>query len=116
MSQRVHKVNYGKTERMCFSKIKDVLEMPDLIEVQKDSYKAFIDTGLAEVFRDFSPITDYSNRMQLEFLDHVFDGKPKYNEKECKDRDATYAMPMKVKVRLTNKETGVITEIGRAHV
>ena len=105
MAQRVHKVNYGKTERMCFSKIKEVLDIPYLITIQKDSYKDFVEEGIAEVLKDFSPINNFSNTISLEFLDFNFDGEPKYSEKECRDRDATYARPLKVKVRLTVKDT-----------
>lgn len=82
----------------------------NLVEVQKNSYNEFLKNGIGEVFKDFSPIRDFSNKMELWFLEHHFEMTPKYTEKECKDRDATYAVPLKVKVRLVNKETGLITE------
>ncbi|MGN1099924.1 MAG: DNA-directed RNA polymerase subunit beta, partial [Christensenellales bacterium] len=110
MSSSIHKVKYGNTERLCFSKIKDVLDIPYLIEVQKDSYKNFIDHGIGEVFRDFSPIVDFSGKMELQFLEHKFDGKPKYTEEKCRERDATYAQALKVKVRLTLRDSGEIVE------
>jgi DNA-directed RNA polymerase subunit beta len=108
--QKIHREMYGTTERMTFSKIKDVLEIPYLIEVQKDSYKNFLDTGIREVFADYSPIHDYSDRYELAFLDYKLDGEPKYSVRECKSRDTTYAIPLRVMVRLTNKETGQIVE------
>ena len=98
----------GTNVRQSFSKIEAATEMPNLIEVQKDSYKAFIDEGIAEVFEDFSPITDFSDRFELYFLDHKLLDTPKYCEKECRDRDATYAIPLRVNVRLVNKITGEI--------
>ena len=101
MNLPVHK--YGKTERRKFGKINEVIEIPDLVEIQKSSYATFINEGISEVFEDFSPITDYSDHYELYFLDHWFDDKPKYDEKECRNRDATYALPMHVKVRLVNK-------------
>ncbi len=110
MSQRIHKVMYGTTERQTFSKIKDVLAIPYLIEVQKDSYANFIGDGIREVFADYSPIVDYAGRYKLEFLSHSLTGEPKYSVKECKDRDTTYALPLKVKARLTNNETGEFIE------
>ena len=94
---------YGKTERRKFGKINEVIDIPDLVEIQKDSYRAFIEEGIAEVFEDFSPITDYSDHFELYFLEHRFGDKPKYDEKECRTRDATYALPLRVKVRLVNK-------------
>ena len=97
---------FGKVERKCFSRIKEVQEIPNLVEVQKDSYNSFIDEGISEVFEDFSPITDFSDHFELYFLDHKLVNKPKYSEKECRDRDATYAIPLKVTVRLVNKVTG----------
>ncbi len=106
MSQRIHKIKCGNTERWSFSKIKHILDMPYLIEVQKQSYETFINEGIREVFDDFSPITDYSGKLELEFLEHTLDGACKYTIKECKDRDVTYTSPLKVKVRLTVKETG----------
>ena len=101
MNLPVHK--YGKTERRKFGKINEVIEIPDLVEIQKSSYEAFMNEGITEVFEDFMPITDYSDHFELYFRDHWFDEKPKYDEKECRNRDATYALPMHVKVRLVNK-------------
>ncbi len=94
---------YGKTERRKFGKINEVIEIPDLVEIQKESYRSFIEEGIGEVFEDFSPITDYSDHFELYFLDHAFGTTPKYDEKECRNRDATYALPLRVKVRLVNK-------------
>ncbi len=94
---------YGKTERRKFGKINEVIDIPDLVEIQKESYQAFIREGISEVFEDFSPITDYSDHFELYFLEHRFGAKPKYDEKECRTRDATYALPLRVKVRLVNK-------------
>ncbi len=101
MNLPVHK--YGKTERRKFGKINEVIEIPDLVEIQKSSYNAFMQEGIAEVFEDFMPITDYSDHYELYFLEHWFDEKPKYSEQECRNRDATYALPMHVKIRLINK-------------
>ncbi len=101
MNLPVHK--YGKTERRKFGKINEVIDIPDLVEIQKSSYNTFINEGIDEVFEDFSPITDYSDHYELYFLNHWFDEKPKYDEKECRNRDATYALPMHVTVRLVNK-------------
>jgi len=103
-------VKYGKTERRKFGKIKEVADIPDLVEIQKDSYNAFINEGISEVFDDFSPITDYSDHFELYFVSHEFGEKSKYDEKECRDRDATYALPLRVKVRLVNKVTNQIIE------
>ena len=94
---------YGKTERRKFGLIDEVIDIPDLVEIQKDSYNAFIEEGISEIFEDFSPITDYSDHFELYFLEHRFGDKPKYDEKECRTRDATYALPLRVKVRLVNK-------------
>ncbi|MBQ7370119.1 MAG: DNA-directed RNA polymerase subunit beta [Clostridia bacterium] len=94
---------YGKNERRKFGSINEVIDLPDLVEIQKDSYNAFIQEGISEVFEDFSPITDYSDHFELYFLEHRFGDKPKYDEKECRTRDATYALPLRVKVRLVNK-------------
>lgn len=110
MPQRIHKIKCGNVERMSFSQIKDSLEIPYFIEVQKDSYKSFIEEGIREALHDFSPIQDFSGRRKLEFVDYRFVGEPKYSVKECKDRDATFAVPLKVSVRLTNLETGEIIE------
>lgn len=109
MSERTHKIEYGKTVRESYQRIKDTLELPYFIEVQKDSYKKFLDTGIREVLQDFSPIRDHTGRMTLEFIDYKFDGEPKYSVKECKDRDTTYAVPLKIRARLTD-ESGEIKE------
>ena len=101
---------FGNVERRTFSKIREVQPIPYLIEIQRDSYTGFIDEGISEVLEDFSPITDYSDRFELYFLDHSLSDKPKYNEKECRDRDATYAVSLTVKVRLVNKVTGEIMD------
>ena len=100
----------GKTERMSFAKIGDTLEMPNLIEVQKKSYKWFLEEGLHEVLRDVSPITDYSGNLVIEFIDYTIDSTPKYPEEECKERDTNFAAPLRVTVRLTNKATGEVKE------
>mgnify|MGYP004714438167 CR=1 FL=1 len=94
---------YGKNERRKFGKINEVIDIPELVEIQKESYRSFIEEGISEVFEDFSPITDYSDHFELYFLDHRFGDKPKYDEKECRNRDATYSLPLRVKVRLVNK-------------
>ena len=100
----VHPVKLGKNTRMSYSKIEEVLDMPNLIEVQKNSYKWFLEEGLREVFRDVSPITDYTGNLILEFPDYKLeDDNPKYSVEECKERDTTYSAPLKVKVRLINK-------------
>ena len=101
---------FGNVERRTFAKTVEVQPMPYLIEIQRDSYNAFIEEGISEVFEDYSPITDYSDRFELYFLDHSLSDKPKYEEKECRDRDATYAVQLKVKVRLVNKVTGEIID------
>ncbi|MBP3328565.1 MAG: DNA-directed RNA polymerase subunit beta, partial [Clostridia bacterium] len=100
----------GKRTRQSFSKIKEAMDMPNLIEIQKDSYQWFLDTGLKEVFRDIADITDYTGNWVLKFIDYRMDDKPKYTVRECKERDATYAAPMRVRARLRNKETGVVKE------
>ena len=110
MTRNIHKVKCGTRERICFSKIKEPLEIPYLIEVQKDSYENFIKEGIREVFQDFSPIKDFSKHYELYFLDHTLEGEPKYSEKECRDRDATFARPLKVKVRLVCKDTGSVID------
>ena len=103
---RIKPMQVGKGVRMSFSKQKEVLEMPNLIEVQKDSYRWFLEEGLDEVFRDISPISDYSDQLSLEFVSfQLCEDDVKYSIEECKERDATYAAPLKVKVRLHNKET-----------
>ena len=101
---------YGKTLRKNFARHEEVMAMPDLLEIQKKSYKWFLDTGLREVFADVASITDYAGNLELSFIDYSMDEKPKYDVEECKARDATYAAPMKVSVRLRNKETGEIKE------
>ena len=106
----VKPVKLGKNVRMSFSKIEEVLDMPNLIEVQKDSYKWFLEEGLQEVFRDVSAITDYSGNLVLDFIDYHIENKPKYTIEECKERDVTYAAPLRVRARLQNKETGEIKE------
>ncbi len=106
----VHEVHLGKNTRLSYSKINEVLEMPNLIEVQKNSYKWFLEEGLKEVFHDISPITDHAGHLKLEFFDYSFDYNSKYTVEECKERDAKYAAPLRVKVRLTNNETGEIKE------
>ncbi|MGN0470042.1 MAG: DNA-directed RNA polymerase subunit beta [Acutalibacteraceae bacterium] len=107
----VKPVRLGKTERMSFSHIDEVLEMPNLIEIQKDSYKWFLEKGLQEVFEDVSGITDYSGNIVLDFVDYTLEtDHPNYSIAECKERDATYSAPLKVKARLFNKETSEIKE------
>ena len=107
MAERTIKtVKYGNTERKSFAQIQEVIDMPYLSEVQKASYDEFLKNGIDEVFKDFSPITDFSNRIELHFLGHKLEDKPKYSEKECKDRDATYAAPLKVNVRQIKTQTG----------
>ena len=101
---------FVKTTRMTFSKINEVMQIPNLIEVQKDSYKWFLDKGLKEVFRDVAEITDFSGNLALSFVDYRMDDTPKYTVKECKERDTTYAAPLRVTARLLNKETGEIKE------
>ena len=108
---RVCPINTGKGIRMSYSRQKDVLEMPNLIEVQKNSYQWFLDEGLKEVFEDISPIADYSGQLSLEFVDfRLCEEEKKYSIEECKERDATYAAPLKVMVRLYNKETDEIKQ------
>ena len=106
----LHEVQAGKNVRLSYSKIKEALDMPNLIEVQKNSYKWFIEEGLKEVFHDISPITDHSGKLVLEFFDYKLDYNSKYTVEECKERDAKYAAPLKVSVRLINTETGEIKE------
>lgn len=103
-------VKLGNNVRMSFSKINEVLEMPNLIEVQKNSYKWFLEEGLKEVFQDVASITDYTGKLVLEFVDYRIDGTPKYTVEQCKERDVTYAAPLRVRARLINKETGEIKE------
>ncbi len=108
---RICPVKVGKGVRMSYSKQKDILEMPNLIEVQKDSYRWFLEKGLYEVFEDISPIVDHNGHLSLEFVDYqLCEDDVKYTIEECKERDATFAAPLKVKVRLHNSETGEINE------
>ena len=100
----VKDVLYGRTLRKSYNKIDELTEMPNLIQVQKDSFKWFCNEGLREVFDDMAPITDYSGKLELKFVDYVLEYKPKYTVAMCKERDATYAIPMKVRVRLLNKD------------
>ncbi len=101
---------YGKVDRRKFGTINEVIDIPDLVEIQKESYDAFITEGITEIFEDYSPITDFSDHFELYFLSHEFGKTPKYDEKECRNRDATYALPLRVKVRLVNKVKGDILE------
>lgn len=103
-------VKFGRKTRMSFSKINEVAEMPNLIQIQTDSYDWFIKEGIREVFDDISPIKDYAGNLILEFIDYSLTDPPKYEQEECKERDVTYAAPLKVKVRLVNKETGEVKE------
>ena len=106
----VHEVKNGKTTRKSFSKIAEVIDMPDLIEVQKSSYKWFLDSGLRDVFHDISPIVDYSGNLMLEFVDYRLEDETKYSIEQAKERNTTYASRLQVKVRLLNKETSEIKE------
>ena len=106
----VKPVHFGKTERMSFSKINEILDMPNLIEIQKNSYQWFLEKGLKEVLNEMSEITDYSEKLKLRFLDFRLDENPKYSVMECKERDTTYAAPMRVRAQLLNEETGEIKE------
>ena len=110
MAKAAQMVKHGKIERLSYSRINEVMEMPNFIEIQKNSYQWFLDKGLKEVFRDIDTITDYTGNLELSFIDFKMDDKPKYTIKECKERDATYAAPMRVTARLYNKETGEIKE------
>ena len=103
-------VLYGKTLRKSFARTQEIMDLPNLLEIQKSSYKWFLETGLREVFKDTDAVTDYSGNLELSFIDYSMDEKPKYTEEECKARDATYAAPLKVRVRLRNKETEEIKE------
>jgi len=108
---RIHLIKSGKSQRASFARQKEVLDMPNFIEIQKDSYDWFLNEGLKEAFADISPIEDYSNNLSLEFVDYkLCRDEAKYTIEECKDRDATYSAPLKVKVRLHNKETGEFKE------
>ena len=106
----VKDVMYGKTLRKSYAKYEEILKMPNLLKIQKDSYEWFLNEGLREVFRDVAAITDYTGNLELSFLDYSMNEPPKYTVDECKERDATYAKPIKVRVRLHNKETGEIKE------
>ena len=106
----VKPIQLGRNTRMSFSKSNEVMQMPNLIEVQKNSYRWFLETGLKEVFRDIDAITDYTGNLELTFVDYRMDDKPKYTVKECKERDVTYAAPLRVTARLLNKETGEVKE------
>ncbi|MBR5619671.1 MAG: DNA-directed RNA polymerase subunit beta, partial [Clostridia bacterium] len=103
-------VKRGDRTRLSFGKINEVMEMPNLIEIQKESYRWFLERGLHEVFRDIAEIKDYTGNWVLTFIDYRMDDKPKYTVRECKERDATYAAPMRVRARLYNKESGAIKE------
>ena len=98
----------GTNIRMSFSKIYEAIEMPNLIEVQKESYRSFVQEGLMEVLKDVSPIVDYSGNLVIEFVDYSIDKTPKYPVEECKERDVNYAAPLRVRVRLTNRSTGEV--------
>ena len=107
----VKPVQLGKNvQRMSFSRIDEVLEMPNLIEIQKNSYKWFLEEGIKEVFKDISAITDYQGNLVLDFIDYRLEDKPKYSIEECKERDATYSAPLRVRASLLNKETGEVKE------
>ena len=110
MARAVKDVYYGKTLRKSFARSEEILEMPYLLEIQKSSYKWFLETGLQEVFNDVDAITDYAGNLELTFIGFSMDDPPKYTIEECKAQDSTYAAPMKVQVRLRNKETGEIKE------
>ena len=107
---RIHSVQLGEMKRKSYSRIKEVLEMPNLIEVQKNSYQWFLDEGLQEVFDDISPITDFNGNLVLELTNFTLESTPKYSIEECKERDATYAAPLKVRARLINRETEEIKD------
>ena len=107
---KVKPVKLGKTERMSFSHIDEVISMPNLIEVQKNSYQWFLDEGLKEVFHDIGTIEDYTGNLALSFVDFRLDKEPKYSIKECKERDVTYAAPLRITARLLNKETGEVKD------
>lgn len=106
----VKSVNYGKRKRMSYARIDEVLEAPNLLEVQISSFNWFIKEGLKEVLNDISPIVDYSDNLVMEFVDHHFEDEYKYSVNEAKDHDTNYAAPLKVRVRLYNKSTGEIKE------
>lgn len=106
----VHEILLGNRKKMSFSRIDEVLEMPNLIEIQKESYRKFVEEGLKEVFDDISPITGYGDNLVLEFVDYTLENNPKYSVEECKERDVNYAAPLRVTVRLINRETGEVKE------
>ena len=106
----VREQKLGQNVRMSFSKSRTTLELPNLVEIQTKSFNWFINEGLGEVLRDVSPITDYSGNLQIDFINYSLDSKPKYTIEECKERDANYAAPLKVNVRLTNKQTGEVKQ------
>ena len=106
----VHEVMLGKTKRLSFSKIDEVAEMPNLIEVQKKSFDEFVNKEIGEVLKDISPMTDYSGNLVIEFIDYKLNETPKYTIEECKERDLNYASPFRVTVRLTNRATGEVKE------
>ena len=110
MAKKPQKVMYGKTERMSYARVPEVQEMPHLLEVQKNSYRWFLERGLKEVLDEVDSVTDYSGNLELSFVSYAMNEKPKYSELECKARDATYAAPLKVSVRLRNRETEEIKE------
>ena len=110
MIHMVKDVMFGKTMRKSYAKYQEILEMPNMLRIQKDSYEWFLETGLREVFKDVGVITDFSGKLELSFLDYTMEDKPKYTIEECKERDATYAKPIKVRVRLRNTETDEIKE------
>ena len=112
----VKPVQLGKNVRMSFARINEVLDMPNLIEVQKNSYKWFLEEGLKEVFHDVSAITDYQGNLVLDFIDYRLDDTPKYSIAECKERDTTYAAPLRVRASLLNKETGEVRILDYAAV
>ncbi|MFR9279362.1 MAG: DNA-directed RNA polymerase subunit beta, partial [Ezakiella coagulans] len=106
----VHPVQYGKRTRMSYSRIDEALDMPNLLEVQTESYEWFIKYGIKEVFDDVSPVEDYAGNLILEFVDYKLDDKLKYTESEARMRDANYSAGLRAKVRLINKETGEVKE------
>ena len=106
----VKDVMYGKTMRKSYAKYEEILEIPNMLKIQKDSYQWFLDEGLREVFHDIDAIEDYTGNLSLEFVDYRLDKHPKYTIKECKERDATYAAPLYVTARLLNKSTGEVKE------
>ena len=106
----VQPITIGDRTRWSYSEINEVMGLPNLIEIQRDSYQWFLNEGLKEVFRDISPIEDFTGNLVLEFIDHTLESAPKYSEDESRERDVTYSVPLKVKVRLINKETGEVKE------